>query len=272
MTKPCIVIKFGGEIVEHDQDLSNLVESAKALSQNHDVVLVHGGGPFATQLSSRLGIETQKVGGRRITDQETLDVMKMTLPGVINSNILAKMKSKGLKGSAVSGISVVKAHKRPPKAVTGSEGKKVDFGFVGDIDSVETDLIEHLLSKSFLPVVSPLTSDDKGVCLNINADTVAVQIARGLKAKHLVLVTKVGGVFEDIDKPESRIKNMTIAESKAKIESGIIQGGMIPKLEESYVLLEEGMDGFHIVGVDSPGTIANEIRKPGSQGTAVRKG
>jgi acetylglutamate kinase len=271
MSRP-IVIKFGGEIVESAEDLQNLISSVKALvGSSERVILVHGGGPLATKLSEQLELKTQKVGGRRVTCAETLEVMKMALPGIINSNILAGLRANGVRSASASAISFIEATRRPPKVVSGSQGEEVDFGFVGDIKEVSPVLLNHLLAEGYSPVVSPLCSDNSGQILNINADTVAVQIARAVKAKALVLVTKVGGVFGDLEDPSSRLASLTVSEAKSLITVGTIAGGMIPKLEESFVLLEEGLEAFHIVGTDNSESIRRELLAPGSVGTAVVK-
>ncbi|MBF0300141.1 MAG: acetylglutamate kinase [Oligoflexia bacterium] len=264
------VIKFGGEIVESKEQLNNLALSIKKLhQQGENIVLIHGGGPQATKLSTRLGLTAKMVGGRRVTCAETLDVMKMTLPGIINSNILSIFKAHGLPAVSASGINIVNAKKRPPKAVSGSNGEVVDFGFVGDIVSIDTTIIDHLLSGKFIPVISPLSADQEGQILNINADTVAVQITKKLKAEKFVLVTEVGGVYQNLDDKNSKFTTLTMADAKKKIADGIIQGGMIPKLEESFTLLEDQLHSFHIVGLQQSDSILQEIKRPGSMGTAV---
>jgi acetylglutamate kinase len=268
-----IVIKFGGDIVESEVDLDNLAYSLKELHKlGEKIILVHGGGPFASSLSKRLDLVPNMVGGRRVTCVDTLEVMKMTLPGVVNSNILGKLIQFGLPGVSVSGISIVDAHKRPPKIVSGSEGKKVDFGFVGDVDGVRAKLLNDLLNSDHLPVVSPLSFDGEGMFLNINADTIAVSIARSVGAKKLVLVTKVGGVFKDIEDPSSKFKLLTVTKAKKLIEENIIQGGMIPKLEEGFKLIKEQLDEFHIVGTSKNDEILSELKDPGSRGTAITRG
>ncbi len=266
------LIKFGGEIIEDEKLLDNLGSSIKALVDNgEDIVLVHGGGPLSTKISKRLGLKTQMVGGRRVTDKETLEVMKMVLPGIINSNVLSTLKKFSLPGVSVSSISMIKTHKRPPKVVSGSNGKKVDFGYVGDIDEVNTNLLSHLISGKYIPVVSPLSATDDGVMMNINADTVAVQIAKSIKAKRLLLITKIGGIFENPEDLSTKFSKLSMGQAKDKIKKGIIQGGMIPKLEESFKLLEENLDSFHIIGLDTKNSIKCEIEKPGSIGTVIVK-
>lgn len=264
------VIKFGGEIVDSLAQLNNLAQSLIKLHERKEkLVLVHGGGPQATKLSTRLGITSKMVGGRRITDSETLEVMKMTLPGIINSNILAILKKHHLPVVSVNGISTILAHKRPPKMVSGSNGEVIDFGLVGDIDGVDTSLIEYLLKGNFIPVISPLTADQNGQILNINADTVAVKIAKSLQAKHFVAVTQVGGVYINLEDKNSKLSKLTINEAKQKISEGVIHGGMIPKIEEGLELLQAQLDSFHIVGLETADGLLEEISNPGSVGTAI---
>ncbi len=269
MTRP-IVIKFGGEIVEDPTDLNNLLTSVKQLHlQGEKIILIHGGGPLASSLSQRLGITPKKVGGRRVTDTETLEVMKMVLPGIINSNILALLKKKEVPCSTLSGINLFHAEKRPPKIVSGSGGKEIDFGAVGDLISVDTTLINLLLTANIIPVISPLCASNQGHCLNINADTIATFIAANTDAKDLVLITKVGAVFEDINNPQSKIDQLSVAQAQEKIAQGVIQGGMIPKLEESFPLLKKQLKKIHIVGTANTTTLLNEIKEPGSEGTVI---
>lgn len=264
------VLKFGGEITENKVQLQNLITSIKILqAEGEKIILVHGGGPSATELSKKLNIESKFVGGRRITDEAMLEVMKMTLPGLANTNVLSMCKKNNLAAVSVSGLSVVEAKKRPPKAVSGSNGEIIDFGFVGDITKINTQLLFDLLEKNYLPVVSPLASDSEGQVLNINADTVAVKIAESVKADRFIFITAVGGVFKNIDDKNSRFKKLTISEAKKEIESGVIQGGMIPKLEEAFSLLSGKLNAFHIVGLNTDKDVSNEIKEPGSVGTAI---
>lgn len=265
-----IVIKFGGEIGDSKKDLTNLVVGIKKLyEKGEQIVLVHGGGPQATKLSEKLGIETKMVGGRRVTDEATLDVMKMVLAGTINTNMVAALKGVSLPSVTASCISMITAEKRAPKAVSGSNGEVVDFGFVGDIKEVDTSLLTYLLDGNYIPVVNPLTADNSGQILNTNADTVAVEIAKALRAKSFVMITKVGGVFKDLNDKASRFHSLTIKEAEEKIKDGTIQGGMIPKIEEGITLLSKCLDSYHIVGTETPETLLAELSSPGSKGTAI---
>jgi acetylglutamate kinase len=229
---------------------------------------VHGGGPKANALLERLKITPIKVGGRRVTDQETLEVMKMILPGICNSDILAGLKKRNIPASAVSAISIIEAHKRPPKQVSGADSV-VDFGFVGDVDKCNSSLLEALLEKNFLPVISPLSVSRDGTILNINADTIASHVALATRAQALILITKIGGVFANIDDPQSRISQLTVNQAKEKIKGGVIVGGMIPKIEECFKLLEGPLKRVHIVGVNNPTMLQDEMSVPGSKGTTI---
>ncbi len=266
----CIVIKFGGEVTQSPEQLANLADSVKKLyDHGENIILVHGGGPIASELSKQMGIEPNMVGGRRVTCEKTLEIMKMVLPGIVNSNVLNILNQRGLPAAAASGIGVVKAHKRPPKAVSGSNGEEVDFGYVGDVDDINPTLLNHLLEKRFIPVLNPLSSNGDGMMLNINADTIATWVARKINAKKVVLVTAIGGVFKDIKDLNSRFHKINMEEAKSLIAEGIIQGGMIPKIEEGFKLLEAGMESFHIANTANPDTLLNEIEYPGSEGTAI---
>lgn len=264
------VIKFGGEVIENAEQMTNLALSIKKLHEKGEkIILIHGGGPLVTKISTKMGMTPQIVGGRRITDKETLEVIKMVIPGITNSNILATMKKHRVPVCTVSGISIVKAVKRPPKAMSGTNGEIVDFGLVGDVKGIEPKLLLSLLEADFIPLISPMSCDDEGQILNINADSVSFQIAAVVNAQKMVAVTEVGGVYADFKDKASRFTKLTMAEAKKKIVDGVITGGMIPKVEEGFPLLEGGADSFHIVGIQTPDTLLQEILQPGSMGTVV---
>jgi acetylglutamate kinase len=269
------VVKIGGEIADSDQTLHSFCEEVALLSQvGIRVVMVHGGGKQATQLSKQLGIETQMVGGRRITDEKTLDVVMMVFAGQINTEIIAALREYGAEPVGISGVDggIINAVKRPPMKVknekTGHE-EIVDFGHVGDIESIDSKLLEVLLAADFVPVMASLGGDDKGNILNINADTVASEIASALKAEKLILVTDVEGILRD---DKSLISRVTPDEIRDLIKSGVIRGGMVPKAESAVEALKDGVQSVHIISGKKASTLMAEVFTETGSGTMIHRG
>jgi acetylglutamate kinase len=266
VTPARVVVKLGGDVLAGPALALVAGELARARAGRR-LVVVHGGGPQATDLSKRLGLEPKLVGGRRVTDEPTLDVMKMVVAGKLNVDLTAALRAAGVPAVGLAGTSgVIRARKRPPRVVSGGGDAPVDFGFVGDVDGFDVPLLELLESAGHVPVVACLAGDEAGGALNINADVVASQLAAALKADALVACTAVGGVRRDKDDPASRLARLTVAEGRAAIAAGTVQGGMIPKLEEAFAPLEAGVAAVHIVG---PGEIARSLEAPGSVGTLL---
>jgi acetylglutamate kinase len=258
-----LLIKLGGEVVD-GATLPSIAADLRALSdEGHRVVVTHGGGPQATALQKRLGLEPRMVAGRRVTDDETLAVMKMTIAGRVNVDLCARLRAAGCRPVGLH--DVVVATKRPPKVYAGAGDAPLDLGHVGDPTGFDLPLIDKILDGGWLPVIACLGHDSKGGTYNINADIVANQLAGALKADALVLVTGAPGVLRDIKDPTSRIPQLTIEEGKRAIADGTVSGGMIPKLEESFAALSLGARAIHIVATD----IARAIHSPGSTGTVL---
>lgn len=230
------VIKVGGKIVEEPETLNRLLSDFSALPGYK--VLVHGGGRSATQLAARLGIESHMVNGRRITDAETLKVVTMVYGGLVNKNIVAGLQAKGVNAIGLTGadMDVIRSVKRPVQ--------EVDYGFVGDVTQVNTDLLVSLIHQGVVPVMAPLTHDGAGHLLNTNADTIAGETAKAL-ARHfevtLVYCFEKKGVLRDADDDDSVIPVITPELFRQYVEQGIIQGGMIPKLENSFSAVAAGV-------------------------------
>lgn len=271
MSKGPVIIKLGGEVVQGPHMAAIAADVAEMRAAGTPVVLVHGGGPQATDLQKRLGQTPKIVGGRRITDQDTLEVMKMTVAGKVNVDLCAALVAAGTKPVGLHGASActVLATKRPAKVVVGGGPDPIDFGFVGDVVGVNDALIALLTSDGYVPVLACLGSDAKGNLFNINADAVANQVAIRLDARALVLVTDVPGVLRDVSDPSSRIGKMTLEDGKRAIEEGVVTKGMIPKLEESFAAIAEGVRAVHIVGRVSRGDLARAVEEPGSVGTVL---
>jgi len=267
----CIVIKLGGEVIASPHMAAIAGDIAQLQRRGEPVGVVHGGGPQATELQKRLGQTPQIVGGRRITDAQALEVVKMAVAGKVNVDACAALIAAGARPVGLHGASalVVQAKKRPPRVVTGAGPDPVDFGHVGDVTGVNDALITLLSKAGYVPVVACLGADEQGHVFNINADSVANRLAVALDAKALVLVSDVPGVLRDVRDPSSRIPRLTVAEGRKAIADGIVKDGMIPKLEESFAALTDGVRAVHIVGRLRPDDLATEVASPGSVGSVL---
>ncbi len=268
-----VVLKLGGEVAK-SPSLPAIAQDIAALrTAGTPVIVVHGGGPQATELQKKLGQTPNIVGGRRITDKDTLDVMKMAVCGQVNVDLCSALLSAGAKPVGLNGVSscAIHATRRPPKIVSGGGPDPIDFGFVGDVVGVNAPLFSMFLSNGYTPVVACLGADETGAVYNINADAVANQLAVHLAARSLVLVTDVPGVLRDIADPLTRIASLSMEEGKQAIAEGIVTKGMIPKLEESFAAIGLGVREVHIVGHLGPGDLARAVQSPGSVGTVLRR-
>lgn len=270
-TSRVVVIKIGGEVVQGPY-LPIIAEDISALrAEGIPVVLVHGGGPQATDLQKRLGQIPKIVSGRRVTDQDTLDVMKMAVAGRVNVDLCSALLKAGARPVGLHGASActVLATRRPPVVMSGAGSDPIDFGFVGDVIGVNDSLLSLLTTGGYVPVLACLGADAQGNVFNINADAVANQLAIRLDASALVLVTDVPGVLRDVSDPSSRIGRMTAQEGMQAIHDGIVTKGMIPKLEESFAAIKEGVAAVHIVGRLARGDLARAVTSPGDVGTVL---
>jgi acetylglutamate kinase len=230
------LIKVGGKIVEEPDTLAALLERFSKIEGNK--VLVHGGGRSATALATQLGIESKMVNGRRITDADMLRVVTMVYGGLVNKTIVAKLQALNINALGLTGadMNYMQSDKRPVK--------EVDYGFVGDVKKVDADLLADLIKKGVVPVLAPLTHDKKGNLLNTNADTIAGEAAKAL-AKHfdvtLVYCFEKKGVLMDANDDDSVIPEITKELFVKYVEQEIIQGGMIPKLENAFAAIDAGV-------------------------------
>ena len=270
------VIKIGGEIFTDDQTLENFSEQIALLHQlGIKVVIVHGGGTLATELSKQLGIPVETINGRRITSAETLDVAKMVYNGKLNTDLLASLQKYGVLGVGLSGVDggLIQAHRRPIKDVkdaSSGEIRKVDFGYVGDVDAVHPHLIQHLIAGDFVPVVSSMGGNDQGDVFNINADTIAVRLAVALKAEKLILLTNTPGVLEDEKNPQSLISRIDDTQLEAVLEKSA-KGGMKAKLEACREALKGGVPRTHILSGLKADSLLIEIFTNEGSGTLIEK-
>lgn len=243
------LIKVGGKIVEEPDTLQQLLRDFSSI-EGHKV-LVHGGGRSATKIASQLGIENQMVNGRRITDAEMLKVVTMVYGGLVNKNIVAGLQSLQVNALGLTGadMNIMRSDKRPVK--------DVDYGFVGDVKEVNADVLASLIQQGIVPVLAPLTHDKQGHMLNTNADTIAGEAAKAL-AKYfdvtLMFCFEKKGVLLNEDDDESVIPEIDRASFQKYVAEGIIQGGMIPKLENAFQAIDAGVKEVII-------TQASEIHK-----------
>lgn len=266
------VVKFGGEAFTDPEVFERLMEDIALMHLvGIRVVVVHGGGKHVTELGRQLGLESKFVAGRRVTDERSLDVIKMMLAGKISIEVLSMLKRKGVRAMGLSGVSasIIEARKRPPGKVTGGGDEVIDFGEVGDVERIDAHLLDLLLTEGYIPVLSPLGADAEGRVLNINADTVAGWVASSLRAEKLLLLTGTLGVMTDPADPTSLISRLSAREAREAIGSGIIQGGMIPKIEESLQAIERGAGQVHILSAVEPHQMLLEIFTQSGCGTML---
>lgn len=250
------VVKVGGGIVEAEESLKSLL-SKFATIPGHKL-LVHGGGRSATKMAEKLGIAQTMIGGRRVTDAETLQVVTMVYGGLVNKHIVASLQAIGVNALGLTGadMNVIQSHKRPLKKVKMEDGsvQEVDYGFVGDVDQVNADLLANLIAQGVVPVLSPLTHDCKGSMLNTNADTIASEAAKALSKYFevkLMYCFEKNGVLLDADNDDSVIASITKSEFPELVEKGIVQGGMLPKLENSFAAIDAGVNSVIITKADN---------------------
>lgn len=249
---PLTVIKIGGNIVDDELKLSTFLKDFTSVEGKK--ILVHGGGKLATRLAEQLHIPQQLVEGRRITDAETLKIVTMVYAGHINKNIVAQLQAAGESAIGICGAdaNAILAHKRLSTSALGDN--KVDYGYVGDIDKVNVSLFSGLMESGYSVVVAPITHDAKGQLLNTNADTIAQEIAKALSeiyAVQLIYSFEKAGVLLDANNDESLIKEIDSASYKQLKESGAIFAGMIPKLDNAFSALHNGVEKVIIGKADN---------------------
>ena len=254
MKEKLTIIKVGGKIVEEADTLNRLLNDFSSLPGYK--LLVHGGGRSATRIALQLGIESQMVNGRRITDAETLKVVTMVYGGLVNKNIVAGLQAKGVNAVGLTGadMDVIRSVKRPVR--------DVDYGFVGDVEKVDAEVLAFLIRKGVVPVMAPLTHDGQGHILNTNADTIAGETAKALAAIFdvtLVFCFEKKGVLSDENDDDSVIPVLTPDLFKKYVEEGIVKEGMIPKLENSFSAIDAGVAQVVITSASSIGSGAGTI-------------
>jgi acetylglutamate kinase len=269
------VVKLSGKVTEVQENLTSLAEELALLHQvGIRICVVHGGGKQLSELATRLGVEQTIIEGRRVTDDATLEMAKMIFAGKINTDILAALRHRSIEAVGLSGVdgNIVHAERRPPKEIVNRETgvrDKVDFGHVGDVVQINSRLLTVLLDHGYLPVISSLGADDEGMVFNINADTIAAEIAVQLQAEKLILLSDVDGIYLKSGDPETKLSRLTAAETDELISSGAATGGMIPKLQNIATLLRRGVHSAHIISGSKRNALLSEVFTDKGTGTMI---
>ena len=262
MKEKLTIVKVGGAVVEDDAQLAALLRNFSEIDGRK--VLVHGGGRRATQVAARLGIESQMVGGRRITDAKMLEVVTMVYGGLVNKNLVARLQAAGVNALGLTGADagIMLSHRRKP--VSQADGSTIDFGFVGDVDRADGRMLSQLIEQGITPVVAPLTHDGQGTLLNTNADTMASETAKALAEYYdttLIFSFEKAGVLRNPDDDSSVIPVITRADFERYRADGTVSGGMLPKIENALAAVEAGVSRVII-------TLATAI--DGQHGTVIK--
>jgi len=267
-----IVIKYGGNAMIND-DLKEKVMQDIALMKYVGIrpVIVHGGGPDITGFLKKVGKESDFVAGLRVTDEEAIEIAEMVLDGKVNSEIVNLLNRRGVRAVGLSGkdAGLIKARKKLATVYEGEDTKKVDIGYVGEVEQVDTGILEDLLKQGYVPIIAPIGVGDNGESYNINADYVAAEIAGALQAEKLLLLTDIEGIYKDFNDKSSFISTLHLPEAKQYIKEGIIAGGMIPKVEACLTALEQGAGKTHIIDGRLAHSIILEIFTSRGIGTQV---
>ncbi len=271
--KPLAVVKVGGDVLLGEKERQGISDNILDLVEaSWQVIVLHGGGPQTNRLQQQLGLSPNKVGGRRITSESDLIIVEQAICGEVNVALTQLLQDKGINAFGCNGASgkLITAKKRPPRVISGGGPDAIDFGEVGDVTGINRKLLHGLLKLDVVPVIATLgVEKNSGRVFNINADTTVVQIARAMQADLLLLTTAVGAIYKDLAIPETRIAKVNATEAKQLIADGIIQGGMIPKVEEALAVLQDGVKKIAIVGPQQKGAFISVAKGEGDRGTLI---
>ena len=268
------VVKLGGDVLSDPAILDGVSAQLGLLSSlGIRLVVVHGGGPQATALSRRLGVEPTIVAGRRVTDDPALDVAKMVYGGMLNTDLVAALREHRLQAVGLSGVDadLILAKRRPPVSVVDDAGRTrtVDYGHVGDIERVDPRVLYTLVEARFIPVVASLAGDDEGNVYNVNADTVAESIAVATQAMKLIFMTGAPGVLRDRNDPSSLVTFADPDDLTSLMASGALVGGMRPKVEACIRAATSGVERTHIIDGRAPDALLLEVFTGAGCGTMI---
>ena len=267
-----IVIKYGGNAMVNDELKASVMQDVALMKfVGINVVIVHGGGPEITGFLKKIGKESSFVSGLRVTDEETVEIAEMVLDGKINSEIVTLLNRRGLRAVGLSGkdADLIRAEKKLATVYDGGEKTKVDIGYVGKSKQVNIQIVNDLINQGYVPVIAPIGVGEDGKSYNINADYVAADIAGALKAEKLLLLTDTEGVYKNFEDKSSFISTLKAEEAREFIKSGVISGGMIPKVEACLRALDRGTNKAYIIDGRLPHSIILELFTASGIGTEV---
>jgi len=266
-----VVVKIGGSMMGNDIIIQSVLDDLILMKYvGMKVVLIHGGGKQITELMKEKGIKAEFIDGLRVTDKDSIEIVKMVLIGNINTKIVSFLNKHGNIAIGISGNdgSFIKCCKKEYK----KDGKYIDLGFVGEIESINSDFLKNVLDSNYIPVIATLGVDGQGNIYNINADTCTAEIAISLNAKKMILLTDVDGIIESTGKEDRLISKLTVNKSLEMIKSGKISSGMIPKVEACIDALKSGADRTHILNGTKKHSILVEIFTDKGIGTMITDG
>ena len=266
-----ILIKYGGHAMVDDEAKSSTARDTVLLKYvGMKPLIVHGGGPEISRSMDKLGKESKFIKGLRVTDEETMEIIEMVLVGKISTEIVSELINPDGDAISVSGkdSSLIYAHKKEASKI---DEELVDLGLVGEVDCINTDLLEMFLDNDYIPVISPVGIAKDGTSLNLNADTAAGEVASAIDAEKLIILTDVPGVLRDPNDPSSLIQKIKISEIPKLIEEGVISGGMIPKIETCVKAVENGVKSCHIIDGRKKHSLLLEIFTTDGIGTMIYK-
>ncbi|HEY3422659.1 MAG TPA: acetylglutamate kinase [Methanocellaceae archaeon] len=268
-----VVVKVGGHAMVDPEARSGIIKDIVTLQHfGLKPIIVHGGGPEIDAMMKRMGKTPEFISGLRVTDDETLEIVRMVLFGNVNTDIVSLIVKHGGKGTGVIGNDgglIVARKKTPEKVMIDGTERLIDFGWVGETDRVNPEILEILLKNGYIPVISPIGYDATGQCYNLNADTAAGDIAVAVKAKCLISLTDVDGVMMDPAKKDTLQRKLTIGQCHDLIKRGIISKGMIPKILSSVAVVESGLDSVRIVNGNKPQALLLELLTEKGIGTSI---
>ncbi|AIY89570.1 acetylglutamate kinase [Geoglobus acetivorans] len=269
-----MVIKIGGHAMVSDERLEQTVRDIMLLYfVGIKPVVVHGGGPEISEKMEKFGIKPKFIDGLRITDEDTIEIVEMVLDGKINSKIISYFIKNGAKAVGISGKDglLVIARKKKVKKRIGESEVEVDLGYVGETEYVNPRILEILIDNGFIPVISPVAADLNGNIYNMNADVVAGDVAGALRAKKMIMLTDVNGIYRDVNDESSFISKMSAKELENLLKAGMLSGGMIPKAEAALNALKSGVEKVHIINGSIEHSILLELFTKEGIGTMVHR-